>query len=166
MIMNGQPITTAEYIQASSRVGRGDVAGIVFANYYKDQARSLSHYENFYPYHQSFYRHVEPTSITPYTLKPVAEHCMQGLSLRCDMVFYPCLAMIRLIHSVPKIQTSKRLLIFIKDFVVRQTLTEQMLLCVILMICVKSGKGMLRGSLPDVFRQNCTTRLRTARAEV
>lgn len=67
MIMNGQPITTAEYIQASSRVGRGDVAGIVFANYYKDQARSLSHYENFYPYHQSFYRHVEPTSITPYT---------------------------------------------------------------------------------------------------
>lgn len=67
MIINGQPITTAEYIQASSRVGRGDIAGVVFANYYRDQARSLSHYENFYPYHQSFYRHVEPTSITPYT---------------------------------------------------------------------------------------------------
>jgi len=149
MIMNGQPITTAEYIQASSRVGRGDVAGIVFANYYKDQARSLSHYENFYPYHQSFYRHVEPTSITPYT------HQARRRALHAG-----------LINSVPKIQTSKRLLIFIKDFVVRQTLTEQMLLCVILMICVKSGKGMLRGSLPDVFRQDCTTRLRTARAEV
>lgn len=67
MIINGQPITTAEYIQASSRVGRGDIAGVVFTNYYRDQARSLSHYENFYPYHRSFYRHVEPTSITPYT---------------------------------------------------------------------------------------------------
>jgi len=67
MIINGQPLTTAEYIQASSRIGRGDVPGIVFANYYRDQARSLSHYENFRPYHESFYRFVEPTSVTPYT---------------------------------------------------------------------------------------------------
>lgn len=67
MIINGQPLTTAEYIQASSRVGRSEVPGIVFANYYRDQARSLSHYENFRPYHESFYRFVEPTSITPFT---------------------------------------------------------------------------------------------------
>ena len=67
MIINGQPLTTAEYIQASSRVGRSDVPGLVFVNYYRDQARSLSHYENFRPYHESFYRFVEPTSITPYT---------------------------------------------------------------------------------------------------
>ena len=67
MVINGQPLTTAEYIQASSRVGRSEVPGIVFANYYRDQARSLSHYENFRPYHESFYRFVEPTSITPYT---------------------------------------------------------------------------------------------------
>lgn len=67
MVINGQPLTTSEYIQASSRVGRGQIGGVVFVNYYKDQARSLSHYENFYPYHQSFYRFVEPTSITPYT---------------------------------------------------------------------------------------------------
>jgi hypothetical protein len=67
MIINGQPLTTAEYIQASSRVGRSDVPGMVFANYYRDQARSLSHYENFRPYHDSFYRFVEPTSVTPYT---------------------------------------------------------------------------------------------------
>lgn len=67
MIINGQPLTTGEYIQASSRVGRGDVPGVVFANYYRDQARSLSHYENFRPYHESFYRFVEPTSVTPYT---------------------------------------------------------------------------------------------------
>ncbi len=67
MIINGQPLTTAEYIQASSRVGRGAVPGIVIANYYRDQARSLSHYESFRAYHEAFYRFVEPTSVTPYT---------------------------------------------------------------------------------------------------
>ena len=67
MIVNGQPLTTAEYIQASSRVGRSEVPGLVFANYYRDQARSLSHYESFRPYHEAFYRFVEPTSVTPFT---------------------------------------------------------------------------------------------------
>ena len=67
MVINGQPLTTAEYIQASSRVGRGETPGIVFTNYYKTQARSLSHYENFRSYHDSFYRFVEPCSVTPFT---------------------------------------------------------------------------------------------------
>jgi hypothetical protein len=67
MVVNGQPLTTAEYIQASSRVGRAEVPGIVVANYYRDQARSLSHYESFRAYHESFYRFVEPSSVTPYT---------------------------------------------------------------------------------------------------
>lgn len=67
MVINGQPLTTAEYIQASSRVGRGKTPGMVFVNYYKTQARSLSHYENFRAYHRSFYRFVEPSSLTPFT---------------------------------------------------------------------------------------------------
>lgn len=67
MAINGQPLTTAEYIQASSRVGRGDVPGLVAVNYYRDQARSLSHYESFRPYHDAFYRFVEPSSVTPFT---------------------------------------------------------------------------------------------------
>ncbi len=67
MVVNGQPLTTAEYIQASSRVGRADVPGLVFANYYRSQTRSLSHYETFRPYHESFYRFVEPSSVTPFT---------------------------------------------------------------------------------------------------
>ena len=67
MVINGQPLTTAEYIQASSRIGRGGVPGLVVANYFRHQARSLSHYENFRPYHESFYRFVEPTSVTPFT---------------------------------------------------------------------------------------------------
>ena len=90
MIINGQPLTTAEYIQASSRVGRSEVPGVVFANYYRDQARSLSHYESFRPYHDAFYRFVEPTSVTPYTYQArlralhaalviVIRHARQGL---------------------------------------------------------------------------------------
>ncbi|WP_257266524.1 helicase-related protein, partial [Endozoicomonas sp. ONNA2] len=69
MVINGQPLTTAEYIQASSRVGRKDVPGIVITNYYKSQARSLSHYENFRSYHDSFYKYVEPSSLTPFTFQ-------------------------------------------------------------------------------------------------
>lgn len=67
MVVNSPPLTTAEYIQASSRVGRDKVPGLVCVNYQRQQARSLSHYENFRPYHESFYRFVEPTSVTPYT---------------------------------------------------------------------------------------------------
>ncbi len=69
MTINGQPLTTAEYIQSSSRVGRSEVPGVVIANYYRDQARSLSHYESFRPYHEAFYRFVEPTSVTPFTFQ-------------------------------------------------------------------------------------------------
>ena len=88
MIVNGQPLTTAEYIQASSRIGRGCVPGLVAANYYRHQARSLSHYENFRPYHESFYRFVEPTSVTPFTyqVRRRALHAALVVALRhsCD----------------------------------------------------------------------------------
>ena len=84
MIVHGQPMTTAEYIQATSRVGRGDVPGLVFVNYFRNQARSLSHYENFRPYHDSFYRFVEPTSVTPFTkqVRNRALHACLVISVR------------------------------------------------------------------------------------
>ncbi len=84
MVINGQPLTTAEYIQASSRIGRADVPGLVFANYYRHQARSLSHYENFRPYHESFYRFVEPSSVTPFTyqVRRRALHAALVIALR------------------------------------------------------------------------------------
>ena len=69
MVVNGQPLTTGEYVQATSRVGRSEVPGIVVANYHRHQARSLSCYESFRPYHDSFYRFVEPSSTTPFTFQ-------------------------------------------------------------------------------------------------
>ena len=88
MVICGQPLTTAEYIQASSRVGRGDVPGLVVANYFRHQARSLAHYENFKSYHESFYRFVEPSSVTPYTqqVRQRALHAALVVALRhgCD----------------------------------------------------------------------------------
>ncbi len=84
MIVNGQPLTTGEYVQATSRVGRGEAPGVVVANYYRHQARSLSHYESFRPFHESFYRFVEPSSVTPYTfqVRKRALHAALVIALR------------------------------------------------------------------------------------
>jgi len=68
MIVNGQPKSIAEYIQATSRVGRrhGGPGGLVVTLYNNAKARDRSHYETFRTWHQSLYREVEATSVTPF----------------------------------------------------------------------------------------------------
>jgi hypothetical protein len=65
MAVTGQPQTTAEYIQATSRVGRQH-PGLVVTLFNAARSRDLSHYEDFVTYHSALYKQVESTSVTPF----------------------------------------------------------------------------------------------------
>jgi hypothetical protein len=81
MSIVGQPKSASEYIQASSRVGRGaDKPGLVVTNYNPFKPRDRSHFESFRSFHENAYRHVEPTSVTPFAI-PVCDRAIHALAV-------------------------------------------------------------------------------------
>ena len=72
LVVAGQPKSTAEYIQATSRVGRSqDGPGLVMTVFNWARPRDLSHYEKFDYYHQTFYQQVEALSVTPFSARAI-----------------------------------------------------------------------------------------------
>ena len=90
MVVTGQPKTTSEYIQATSRVGRA-YPGLVVACLNVFRPRDRSHYERFAAYHDSFYREVEATSVTPFSGQALDRGLVGAL-----------LAMVR--HAIPEME--------------------------------------------------------------
>jgi hypothetical protein len=69
MMVVGQPKNTAEYIQASSRVGRDPGRpGLVVTLGNWARPRDLAHFEQFRHYHETFYSKVEALSVTPFSV--------------------------------------------------------------------------------------------------
>lgn len=70
MAVYGQPKSNADYIQATSRVGRTN-PGLVFCMYNAFRSRDRSYYERFNQYHACFYKYVESTSVTPFSMRSI-----------------------------------------------------------------------------------------------
>jgi hypothetical protein len=68
MVVAGQPKTSAEYIQATSRVGRAS-PGLVITVLNWARPRDTSHYERSRAYHATLYRHVEGATLTPFSAR-------------------------------------------------------------------------------------------------
>ena len=67
MLVSGQPKSLAEYIQATSRVGRSpDAPGLVFSLFSPMRSRDRSNFETFHTLHSSLYKFVEYQTLTPF----------------------------------------------------------------------------------------------------
>lgn len=66
MLVNGQPRSISEYIQVTSRIAR-KYPGLIVSAFNPVRIRDRSHFESFEQFHESYYRYIEPVSVTPFT---------------------------------------------------------------------------------------------------
>jgi hypothetical protein len=104
MVVAGQPKTTSEYIQASSRVGRQH-PGLVVTCFNTRKPRDRSHYERFAAYHASVYRFVEAQSLTPFS-GPALERGLAGTLVAMTRLASPAATPPAAVKALPTIQAS------------------------------------------------------------
>lgn len=113
MIVNGQPKTRSEYIQATSRVGRGNFPGLVVAVLNSAKPRDRSHYETFYGWHSTLYRDVEATSVTPFAprardralhaaLVAMIRHSDVALKIKPDLAAAPDSLLVEVVTEIER----------------------------------------------------------------
>jgi hypothetical protein len=106
MMVLGQPKTSAEYIQATSRVGRDPRRpGLVVTIFNIHKPRDRSHYERFGSYHASFYRSVEATSVTPFSPRAL-DRALVGTLVALVRHFQPRLTPPRGAELVPEVRNA------------------------------------------------------------
>lgn len=92
MLMQGQPKSASEYIQASSRVGRdGSRPGLVVTLLNAQKPRDRLHFERFRQFHAAFYRVVEPTSVTPWAARAI-DRALAAVVVACVRHLHPDLS--------------------------------------------------------------------------
>jgi hypothetical protein len=97
MLVQGQPKSAAEYIQATSRVGRkADKPGLVLAVLNAHKPRDRLHYEGFRHFHECFYRAVEATSVTPWAARAM-DRALAAVVVAADRHLIPDLT--REVHA-------------------------------------------------------------------
>lgn len=109
MLVIGQPMLTAEYIQATSRVGRDDRRpGLVVTLLNIHKPRDRSHYERFRHYHETFYRSVEATSVTPFSARALDRGfagAMVALARHAQALLSPAAGVAHLAHVRASLET-------------------------------------------------------------
>ena len=93
MLVVGQPKMTSEYIQSTSRIGRKD-PGAALVLYRPTNSRDRSYFEHFRDFHQTFYRQVEPSIVTPFSWPAIERglHAVLISMMRLGLTTYESLS--------------------------------------------------------------------------